>query len=253
MSPRLLKQAIWTGGLAVAVLAAFALLASRQAPAKPPRETGTKSARNTDDKPPQDREGSDAEGAATDPADLEKATFGAGCFWCSEAVFQQLKGVRSVASGYSGGVAKNPTYELVCTGATGHAEVIQVTFDPKVISYDELLEVFWQTHDPTTLNQQGADIGTQYRSVIFYHAADQKKLAEHYKKQLEAEHAFRKPIVTEISKFTEFYPAEAYHQNYYNLHRGEGYCSAIIRPKVAKVKKVFKDKLNEQATKPRSR
>lgn len=180
---------------------------------------------------------------------LEKATFGSGCFWCSEAVFQQLKGVQSVASGYSGGSVKNPTYQEVCTGTTGHAEVIQITYDPKVVSYPELLEVFWQTHDPTTLNRQGHDVGTQYRSVIFYHNAKQKELAEHYKKKLEEEHAFRHPIVTEITAMTEFYPAEDYHQNYYNLHKEQGYCSAVIRPKVSKVKKVFHDKLKEPVEK----
>ena len=177
--------------------------------------------------------------------ELEKATFGSGCFWCSEAVFQQLKGVRSVVSGYSGGILPNPTYQQVCTGQTGHAEVIQATFDPKVVTYPELLEVFWQTHDPTTLNRQGPDEGTQYRSVIFYHSQKQKELAEHYKKKLDEEHAFRKPIVTEISEFSEFYPAEDYHQNYYNEHKGEGYCMAVIRPKVSKVKKVFHEKLKE--------
>ncbi|HVA49450.1 MAG TPA: peptide-methionine (S)-S-oxide reductase MsrA [Pirellulales bacterium] len=180
---------------------------------------------------------------------LEKATFGAGCFWCSEAVFQQLKGVRSVVSGYSGGIFPHPTYQQVCSGQTGHAEVIQIAYDPEVISYPELLEVFWQTHDPTTLNRQGADEGTQYRSVILYHNPRQQELAEHYKKKLQEEHAFRKPIVTEITKFSEFYPAEDYHQNYYNLHREQGYCSAVIRPKVVKVKKVFHEKLKEPAKK----
>lgn len=180
-----------------------------------------------------------------EPAQLETATFGMGCFWCGEAVFQQLKGVRSVASGYSGGTVNNPSYEQVCSGLTGHAEVVQIEFDPKVITFDELLEVFWQTHDPTTLNRQGADLGTQYRSAIFYHNDKQQELAEHYKGELEAEHAFRKPIVTEITEFSTFYRAEDYHQNYYNTHRKDGYCSAIIRPKIAKVKKVFHDKLKD--------
>jgi peptide-methionine (S)-S-oxide reductase len=177
------------------------------------------------------------------PGELEKATFGSGCFWCSEAVFQQLKGVRSVVSGYSGGITKDPTYRQVCEGQTGHAEVIQITFDPKVITYPELLEVLWQTHDPTTLNRQGHDVGTQYRSVIFYHTPQQKELAEHYKKKLDEEHAFRQPIVTEITEFSEFYPAEDYHRNYFNEHPGDRYCAAVIRPKVSKVKKVFHDKL----------
>jgi peptide-methionine (S)-S-oxide reductase len=205
--------------------------------------------------PPRDNAKSlrESESQAANPAAYRKATFGAGCFWCSEAVFRQLKGVQSVVAGYSGGLTANPTYEQVGSGWTGHAEVVQITFDPDVISYDELLEVFWKTHDPTTLNQQGPDIGTQYRSVIFYHNDEQKKLAVHYQRELDKEHAFRKPIVTEIVEFEEFYPAEDYHQNYYNTHRGEMYCAAVIRPKVNKVKKVFKDKLSADATKPHSR
>lgn len=173
----------------------------------------------------------------------EKATFAAGCFWCTEAVFQQLKGVQKVASGYIGGTVKNPTYEQVCTGRTGHAEAIQITYDPKVITYPELLEVFWQTHDPTTLNRQGADVGTQYRSGVFYHSEDQRKLAEEYKEKLNKAGAFKSPIVTEITKAGEFYVAENYHQDYYNLHGHAPYCSAVIKPKVDKVQKVFKDKL----------
>ncbi|HVW38131.1 MAG TPA: peptide-methionine (S)-S-oxide reductase MsrA [Pirellulales bacterium] len=205
--------------------------------------------------PPRDRAkgSSKSETRVADPAAFQKATFGAGCFWCSEAVFRQLKGVHSVVAGYSGGLTENPTYEQVGAGWTGHAEVVQIKFDPDVISYDELLEVFWKTHDPTTRNQQGPDIGTQYRSVIFYHNDGQKKLAEHYRRELDKEHAFRKPIVTEIVEFDEFYPAEDYHQNYYNTHRGDAYCSAVIRPKVNKVKKVFKTKLSAEAVKPHSR
>jgi peptide-methionine (S)-S-oxide reductase len=200
-------------------------------------------AKMSEAKPPQDKQQQESPAAEVDPAKLEKATFGSGCFWCSEAVFQQLKGVQAVVSGYSGGKVKNPTYEQVCSGLTGHAEVIQVAFDPEQISYDELLEVFWQTHDPTTLNRQGADVGTQYRSVIFYHNDKQQELAEHYKRQLEKEHAFRRPIVTEITAFEEFFPAEEYHQNYYDSHKSQPYCSAVIRPKVSKVHKVFRDKL----------
>lgn len=180
---------------------------------------------------------------ATPAANAETATFGSGCFWCTEAVFQQLKGVRSAVSGYSGGLTKNPTYEDVCTGATGHAEVIQVVFEPRVISYPELLEVFWKTHDPTTLNRQGADVGTQYRSAIFYHNEEQKRQAEHYKQELDAAGAFAKPIVTEIAPFTEFYPAEGYHQKYYEDNPRQPYCAAIIRPKVDKVRQVFAGKL----------
>ena len=175
--------------------------------------------------------------------DLTKATFGNGCFWCTEAVFQQMKGVEAIVSGYSGGQLKNPTYKAVCTGSTGHAEVIQITYDPKVVSYEELLEVFWKTHDPTTLNRQGNDIGPQYRSVIFYHTDEQKKLAQHYKQKLDAAKVFERPIVTEISPFTEFYPAEGYHQRYFEQNSRQPYCQAVIRPKVEKFKKVFRDKL----------
>lgn len=171
------------------------------------------------------------------------ATFGNGCFWCTEAIFQQLKGVSKVVSGYAGGKVKNPSYKEVCSGLTGHAEVIQITYDPTLISYPELLEVFWQTHDPTTLNRQGADVGTQYRSVVFYHTDEQKQLAESYKKKLDESGAFDNPIVTEISPMTEYYPAEDYHQNYYNLNGSAPYCSYVIQPKLEKFKKVFKDKL----------
>jgi peptide-methionine (S)-S-oxide reductase len=174
---------------------------------------------------------------------LETATFGAGCFWCVEAVFQQLNGVHSVVSGYSGGVVRNPSYEEVCTGKTGHAEVCQITFDPSVISYDELLETFWKTHDPTTLNRQGNDIGTQYRSVIFYHNDMQRELAEKYEDELERAKIYDKPIVTEIVPFKEFYKAENYHQNYYNQNMDKPYCSFVITPKIEKFKKVFKEKL----------
>ena len=146
----------------------------------------------------------------------ELATFGSGCFWCTEAIFQSLKGVESVVSGYSGGSVENPSYEQVCSGTTGHAEVTQIQYDPNVISFKKLLEVFWKTHDPTTLNRQGADVGTQYRSAIFYHSEKQRELAEKYKKRLDESGAFPNPIVTEITAFTQFYPAEDYHQNYYD-------------------------------------
>jgi peptide-methionine (S)-S-oxide reductase len=175
----------------------------------------------------------------------ETATFGAGCFWCVEAQFQLLEGVISVASGYSGGHVKNPAYKEVCMGTTGHAEVIQVVFDPSKITYDELLAAFWKSHDPTQLNRQGNDVGTQYRSVIFYHNDKQKELAEKYKKELDASGAWDKPIVTEISPFTVFYKAEDYHQNYYNENGSESYCRYVIQPKVEKFRKVFKDKLKQ--------
>lgn len=179
-------------------------------------------------------------------AGLETATFGAGCFWCVEAIYQDLKGVEKVASGYSGGNRPNPTYEQVCSGATGHAEVIQLYYDPKIISYEELLEVFWRTHDPTTPNQQGADRGTQYRSVIFYHNEQQRELAEKYKKELNDSGAFDKPVVTEIAPYKNFYVAEDYHQNYYKDNPDKPYCSIVIQPKLEKFRKVFKGKLKEK-------
>ena len=174
---------------------------------------------------------------------LETATFGAGCFWCVEAVFQNLQGVASVVSGYAGGTVDNPTYEQVCSGATGHAEVCQIHFDPARISYRELLEVFWQTHDPTTLNRQGSDSGTQYRSAIFYHSDLQRQTAEAYKKKLTAEKIWDNPIVTEIVPFKKFYKAEDYHQNYYRQNAGQPYCLFVITPKVEKFRKVFEKKL----------
>ena len=176
---------------------------------------------------------------------MELATFGAGCFWCVEAVFQNMVGVEKVASGYMGGTVKNPTYKQVCTGETGHAEIIQITYDAAIVSYDELLEVFWQTHDPTTLNRQGNDAGTQYRSVVFYHNDSQKQLAEKYKKEIDASGSYSKPLVTEISPVTTFYKAEDYHQNYYNDNGSQPYCTFVIKPKVDKFKKVFADKVKK--------
>jgi peptide-methionine (S)-S-oxide reductase len=176
---------------------------------------------------------------------LDTATFGEGCFWCTEAVFERLKGVKSVTSGYSGGTAPNPTYEAVCTGKTGHAEVTQIVYDPNEISYKELLIVFFRTHDPTSLNRQGADTGTQYRSVIFYHDEKQKELAEFAKKKINEEKLYDKPIVTEISPFKVFYKAENYHQDYYNNNPNQGYCVYVIAPKLEKFEKLFKDKLKK--------
>lgn len=177
---------------------------------------------------------------------LEIATLGAGCFWCVEAIYQRLEGVEKVASGYSGGTVKNPTYEQVCTGKTGHAEVIQVTFDPKKLSFKELLDVFFKTHDPTTLNKQGADAGTQYRSAIFYHSPEQKKIAEQVKQETEAAKIWDDPIVTEIAPFTVFFKAEEYHQNYYNENSYQPYCMMVINPKLSKFKKEFSSKLKKQ-------
>jgi len=187
-------------------------------------------------------------GPVNSDAKLEQATFGSGCFWCTEAVFDELRGVHAAVSGYSGGKKENPTYEQICTGFTGHAEVIQVDFDPQVISFAELLEVFWQTHDPTTLNRQGADSGTQYRSVVFYHSAEQQRLAEEYKEKLDKSGAFSNPIVTEISPITKFYPAEDYHQAYFELNGRQPYCRAVIQPKLDKFRKAFADKLGETAS-----
>lgn len=169
---------------------------------------------------------------------LTIATFGGGCFWCVEAVFQDIKGVHKVESGYSGGKVKNPTYREICTGTTGHAEVIQITFDPAIVSFETLVKVFFTTHDPTTLNQQGADKGTQYRSVIFYHNEEQKTTAENLKTTY-AKGLWDKPIVTEISPASKFYMAENYHQNYYNNNPYQPYCMIVINPKVRKMKKYF--------------
>ncbi|HTE27414.1 peptide-methionine (S)-S-oxide reductase MsrA [Flavitalea sp.] len=173
----------------------------------------------------------------------DTATFGTGCFWCTEAIFQQLDGVLKVTSGYSGGHVKNPSYEQVCEGTTGHAEVIQMIYDPAKISFDELLEVFWETHDPTTLNRQGNDVGTQYRSAVFYHNAEQKQKAEKYKTDLDKSGAFSNKIVTEVTPASAFYAAENYHQNYYNQNGSQPYCNFVIRPKMEKFQKVFKDKI----------
>lgn len=182
----------------------------------------------------------------TTPAKTDTATFANGCFWCTEAIFEELKGVISSTSGYSGGAVANPTYKEVCTGETGHAECLQIVYDPSVISFKELLEVFWETHDPTTLNRQGADVGTQYRSAVFYHTAEQKAEAEHYKAELDKSGAFDKPIVTEITPFSVFYPAEDYHQRYFdNNENNNPYCKIVIRPKVDKFRKVFHDKLKD--------
>jgi peptide-methionine (S)-S-oxide reductase len=174
------------------------------------------------------------------------ATFGNGCFWCTEAVFQQVEGVVKVVSGYSGGKTRNPSYKEVCSGSTGHAEVLQITYDPKKVKFEELLEIFWNTHDPTTLNRQGNDVGTQYRSAVFYHNEEQHKVAEAYKKQLEASKVYKDPIVTEITPFDVFYAAEDYHQNYFNDNPNQGYCAFVIRPKVEKFKKQYASKLKKQ-------
>lgn len=180
----------------------------------------------------------------TDKTDT--ATFGAGCFWCVEAVFQQLDGVLKVTSGYSGGHIINPTYEQVCSKTSGHVEVTQIIYDPLKITYDELLEVFWKTHDPTTQDQQGNDYGPQYRSVIFYNNPEQKAIAEKYKAELNASGAWSKPVITTIEPLSNFYSAENYHQNYFNNNPGQLYCRYVVQPKVEKFRKVFKDKLKKK-------
>jgi peptide-methionine (S)-S-oxide reductase len=176
---------------------------------------------------------------------FETATFANGCFWCTEAVFQLLNGVESVTSGYTGGILKNPSYREITTGRTGHAEAIQIKFDSSKISFQEILEVFFSTHDPTTLNRQGYDIGTQYRSAIFYHNLEQKEIAENLVEALTNAKVFDKLIVTEVTKFDIFYKAEEYHQNYYNNNKTQGYCVAVINPKLEKFLKQFKSKLKQ--------
>ncbi len=218
----------------LAMLSLAAMLAQAVAPAQEPGQASSPSAGTTDPVQKSEKE----------PA-TQLATFGGGCFWCVEAVFENVRGVTDVDSGYSGGRTRNPSYKQVCSGRTGHAEVCQIHFDPQQISYAELLEIFWKTHDPTTLNRQGPDTGTQYRSVIFYHSPEQKSLAEKYKQKLDEAGAFPSKIVTEITKAQTFYPAEAEHQDFYRLNPRYGYCAAIVAPKVEKFKQAFSDKVAE--------
>jgi peptide-methionine (S)-S-oxide reductase len=213
--------------LAVIVVAA-AILWSRGMIATPGMKTSPRAARTP---------------AGPPPAGAQQATLGAGCFWSTQALFEQLRGVHYVVAGYSGGSVENPTYEQVCNGMTGHAEAVQITFDPKVISYPDLLEFFWRTHNPTTRNRQGNDVGPQYRSVIFHHTPRQRDLAERYKRELDASGAFEAPLVTGIAPFSAFYPAEAHHQHFYEDNLGRPHCLAIIRPKLEKFAKVFEGKL----------
>jgi peptide-methionine (S)-S-oxide reductase len=173
----------------------------------------------------------------------EVATFGGGCFWCTEAIFERVRGVINVESGYSGGHTVNPDYRMVSSGSTGHAEVVQVTFDPEVVSFLELLEIFFKTHDPTTLNRQGADVGTQYRSIVLYHTEQQRELTLRTIKLLDSEGIWKDPIVTAVEPFESFYPAEAYHQEYYENNPNQGYCRLVINPKLSKLEKIFKEKL----------
>lgn len=175
----------------------------------------------------------------------EVVTLAGGCFWCLEAVYDHLMGVTDVMSGYSGGTVSNPSYQAVCSGATGHAEVVQVTFNPREISFREILEVFFSIHNPTTLNRQGADVGTQYRSAIYYHSAEQKMTAEQVIKELTADQVWKDRIVTEVTPFAKFYPAENYHQEYFARHPEQGYCQVVIAPKMAKFRQKFVDKIRE--------
>lgn len=175
----------------------------------------------------------------------ELATLAGGCFWCLEAVFDELRGVERVESGYAGGHAADPTYEQVCAGTTGHAEVVQITFDPAVVGYRDLLGVFFSTHDPTTLNRQGADVGTQYRSAVYYHTPEQKEIAESFVAELDAGRVWGAPVVTEIAPLAKFYPAEDYHRDYYRRNPAQGYCRAVIEPKVAKFRKQYLDRLKK--------
>jgi peptide-methionine (S)-S-oxide reductase len=180
-------------------------------------------------------------------SDSQTATFGGGCFWCTEAVFQQLKGVDKVVSGYMGGHTENPTYQQICRGDTGHAEVIQIEYEPSKVAFETLLEIFWKTHDPTTLNRQGPDRGTQYRSVVFYHSEEQQALAEKYKQKLDSAGVYDNPIVTEIMLASKFYPAEEYHQDYFNRNPNDRYCNAMIPQKLEKLQQVFGDRLKTAA------
>ena len=188
------------------------------------------------------------ESRATKKAESEQATFGLGCYSCAEAIFERLKGVKSVAVGYSGGTVKNPTDKEIGSGKTGHAEVVHIEYDPKVISYDELLEVFWKMHDPTTLNRQGKNVGPQYRSVVFYHTDKQRDLAKHYKEKLSESHVYADPIVTEIAEYTQFYPADKSHQGFFRLNPKDEYCTLVIQPKVAEFEKVFANKVKPSQT-----
>ena len=176
----------------------------------------------------------------------EIAVFGGGCFWCTEAVFSELRGVLAVMPGYAGGTTPNPTYEQVCSGSTGHAEVVKITFDPAIVSYSRIIDLFWQAHDPTTLNRQGADVGEQYRSVIFYHDENQKKSALKVKDAIEKSNMYKDPIVTEILPFKNFYKAEDYHQNFYENNRTYGYCQIVIDPKIQKLYKLFPEKIKHE-------
>jgi peptide-methionine (S)-S-oxide reductase len=228
---------IWTK---LGILLAFLMLAS----CSKSLEANDKTTNKNKNKNPEIKKEKKAE-KMNDRSEYKIATFGAGCFWCVEAVFESLDGVHKVESGYTGGKTKKPTYKEICTGLTGHAEVCRLTYDPKVITFPELLEVFWKTHNPTTLNRQGNDVGTQYRSAIFYHDEEQKNQATEYKEKLNKAKAWSKPIVTEITAATIFYPAEDYHQDYYTNNPNQSYCVYVIQPKMEKFKEAFRSKLKK--------
>lgn len=219
-------------------------LPSPAPPAQSDQEQGERPAdqpqENSDVETPQENQTAPAKPSSSEP---KLATLGGGCFWCTEAVFEMVKGAHDVVSGYAGGQIPFPSYEAVLTGRTGHAEVIQITYDPSVISYSELLEIFWRTHDPTTLNRQGPDIGTQYRSIILYHDDEQRELAEGLKAQLNENKAFKRPVVTQIVPYEVFYPAEPYHQDYFRKNPNAGYCQMMIVPKLKKFSQMFRDKI----------
>lgn len=240
-------------GLLFAVTAVFAACGTATGETASARVSETIRSSGAADNPqaaPQSKEAKGKNQAMNNTQNREVATLAGGCFWCLEAVFNELKGVEKVVSGYAGGHVKNPTYEQVCTGTTGHAEVVQITFDPQVISYVDLLNVFFTIHDPTTLNRQGADVGTQYRSAIFYHSPEQKAVAEKIMAELNTAKIWDEPIVTEIKPLTAFYPAEEYHQQYYERNPNQGYCRVVIAPKVLKFRKQFMSKLKKQTAMP---
>ena len=228
----------------IVVVFALSLTGAPQSKNQDRNSTESTKARTEDTTAPAEKQGraAGAEAKAKSKPKIEKATFGGGCFWCMEAVFERIPGVKSVVSGYAGGNVANPTYEMVCTGLTGHAEVIQIEFDPTVLSFDKLLTFFWSAHDPTTPNSQGPDYGTQYRSIILYHDEEQKKIAQKQFRELMANRGRRSPIVTELVPFTEFYPADAHHQDYFRNHPYEGYSQMYIAPKVRKIIQKLKQK-----------
>ncbi len=230
--------------LSIVAIVSFLSCPTFAAP-KPPGRSGlaTQSVPSSPDSPTKTEEETRTENTAV--TKLETATLGGGCFWCTEAVYQQIKGVKSVVSGYTGGHVENPTYKQVCTGQTGHAEVIQIKYDPSVIGFEKLLEIHFKTHDPTTLNRQGPDFGTQYRSAIFFHSPEQKKVSETVVAKLNEAKVFRAPIVTEVVPAAPFYPAEDYHQNYVRENPRNGYCRAVAAPKIRKVRKVFSDLIRD--------